>query len=94
MRVGWPDGVPGGANLLYVQGSGFLTPGFFGDITAMSRMNWDPITGANSSMTPTADCTSAACALTMYAVSGGVSDDVRPYYSLPLGNLAITNPLT
>jgi hypothetical protein len=88
-RVGWGDGAPGGANLLYVQGNGFLPGGFHGDILKNARVNWDVTTGDNNAATPTAQCTSAACGAVLYAVSGGVADDVRPYYSAPLGNLVI-----
>ncbi len=88
-RVGWGDGAPGGANLLFVQGAGFLPGGYHGDILKNARVNWDPTTGDNSMGTPTAQCTSAACGAALYAVSGGVADDVRPYYSAPLGNIVI-----
>ncbi|HRI49433.1 MAG TPA: hypothetical protein PLW65_04560 [Pseudomonadota bacterium] len=88
-RSGWPDGAPGGANLLYVQGAGKLPGGFFGDIMQNARMNWDPVTGALSGTTPTAACTSAACGAVLYAVTGGSTDDVRQYYSAPLGNIII-----
>ena len=88
-RVGWGDGTPGGSNLLYVQGSGFLPGGFHGDVTPMARVNWDTTTGDNNPATPTAQCTSAACGAALYAVTGGEADDVRSYYSAPLGNLII-----
>ena len=88
-RVGWGDGTPGGSNLLYVQGAGYLPGGFHGDVTKTARVNWDVTTGDNAAATPTAACTSAAAAAALYAVSGGVADDVRPYYSQSLGNLVI-----
>jgi hypothetical protein len=91
-RSGWPDGSP--ANLLYVQGAGWLPGGFHGDIQAKMRVNWDTTTGDNNPMASTQACTSAACACALYAVSGGVSDDVRPYYSNSLGNLVIKNLTT
>lgn len=84
-RNGWPDGAPGGANLLYVQGAGKLPGGYFGDIMTNARMNWDPMTGDNNAAVPTTTCTSAACGAVLYAVTGGVADDVREYYSAPLG---------
>ena len=54
-----------------------------------ARMNWDPVTGALNAATPTAACTSAACGAVLYAVTGGSTDDVRQYYSAPLGNIII-----
>jgi len=93
-RNGWPDGVENGANILFVQGSGFLPGGWFGDIGTKARMNFDPVTGAINTGAPTAQCTSAACGAVLYAVSGGVKDTARQYYSADLGKLIISDALT
>jgi len=93
-RSGWPDGTPGGSNVLFVQGAGYLPGGWFGDITAMNRVNFDPMTGAANAMAPTAQCTSAACGAVLFAVSGGSTDIARMYYSADLGNLIIKSALT
>lgn len=92
-RNGWPDGTPGGMNLLFVQGAGLLQPGWIGDVQPNARVNWDPVTGQDNMNTPTAVCTSAACGAVLYAVSGGKKDSVRPYYSGPMDG-AIIQSLT
>jgi hypothetical protein len=93
VRNGWPDGTPNGANILYVQGSGFLPHGWFGDITPTARQNFDPLTGAINTGAPTAQCTSAACGAVLYAVAGGSKDIARQYYSADLGELITTTGL-
>lgn len=90
-RNGWPDGTPGGMNLLFVQGAGLLQPGWIGDVTPGARVNWDPATGQTNMNVPTAVCTSAACGAVLYAVSGGKKDAVRPYYSGPMDGAIIQN---
>ena len=90
-RSGWPDGTPGGMNLLFVQGSGLIPGGWFGDVTPNSRVNWDPTTGRNDGNVPTAACTSAACGAVLYAVSGGNKDAVRQHYSGPLDGVINAN---
>lgn len=90
-RSGWPDGTPGGMNLLFVQGNGLIPHGWFGDVNPGGRVNWDPTTGANNGNVPTADCTSAACAAVLYAVSGGNKDAVRQFYTGPLDGVINAN---
>lgn len=90
-RNGWPDGTPGGMNLLFVQGGGLLQPGWIGDVQPNARVNWDPATGQNNMNVPTAVCTSAACGSVLYAISGGKKDLVRPFYSGPLDGAIVQN---
>lgn len=90
-RSGWPDGTPGGMNLLFVQGAGHIQPGWIGDVTPNSRVNWDPNTGKNDGNQPTGLCTSAACGAVLYAVAGGSKDAVRNYYNGPLDGVINLN---
>jgi hypothetical protein len=90
-RNGWPDGTPGGENILFVQGNGLLKPGWIGDINPNGRVNWDPSTGKNDGNQPTDLCTSAACGAVLYAVSGGSKDAVRPYYNGPIDGIITPN---
>lgn len=89
-RSGWPDGTPGGMNLLFVQGNGLIPAGWFGDVNPGGRVNWDPETGKNDGNVPTATCTSAACGAVLFAVSGGSKDAVRQFYNGPLDG--VINP--
>jgi hypothetical protein len=90
-RSGWPDGTPGGSNMLFVQSAGWLPGGWVGDVTPNSRVNWDPTTGKNDPNQPTGLCTSAACGAVLYAVSGGSKDAVRPFYNGPLDGITNQN---
>lgn len=90
-RSGWPDGTPGGMNLLFVQGGGHIPPGWFGDVNPNGRVNFDPTTGNNNGNVPTADCTSAAVAAVLFAVSGGNKDAVRQFYSGPMDGVINAN---
>jgi hypothetical protein len=90
-RNGWPDGTPGGVNMLFVQGGGLLQPGWIGDVNPGGRVNWDPATGKNDANQPTALCTSAACGAVLYAVSGGNKDIVRTYYTGPIDGVIRQN---
>jgi hypothetical protein len=90
-RSGWPDGTPGGSNMLFVQSAGWLQGGWVGDVNPNARINWDPATGKNDPNQPTGLCTSAACGAVLYAVSGGNKDAVRPYYNGPLDGVINQN---
>jgi len=90
-RNGWPDGTPGGVNLLFVQSSGLLQPGWIGDVNPNGRVNWNPTTGKNDANQPTNLCTSAACGAVLYAVTGGNKDAVRPFYSGPMDGIIQQN---
>jgi hypothetical protein len=70
-NVGWPDGTPNGANLMYVRGNGFLRVGWFGDIAPGVRTNFDPFTGFPSMLASNAESTAAAVAGTLHAIARG-----------------------
>ena len=72
VATGWPDATPGNGNLLYVRSNGFVTPGWFGDFPAdMTRMNFDPTTGMNSTAATYQASTDAALGGILYAIARG-----------------------
>lgn len=90
-RSGWPDGTPGGMNLLFVQGAGHIPGGWFGDANPGGRTNWDPATGRNQGNVGNDVCSSAACGAALYAVANGSKDAVRQFYNGPLDGVINAN---
>jgi len=93
-RNGWGDGTPGGANLIYVRGNGYLKPGWFGDINVASgRVNFDPVTGAQSTASWSTASTTAAQLAILFAISRGDVSAVARASSAPYrGVVATTVP--
>jgi hypothetical protein len=90
-RTGWGDGTPGGANLLYVRSNGWLKPGWFGALTPDTRTNFDPDTGAPTSLgAPIAS--NAARLGALFAISRGDAAAVAAVSSQTYGGL-VASPL-
>lgn len=72
--AGWPDGTPGGSNLLYLRSNGHVKPGWFGrlvpDMTG-GRTNFDPVTGLATASATSAESTSAAQLGILFAIARG-----------------------
>lgn len=77
---GWPNATPGGANWTYVMSQGFLKPGWFGDVRANGKTNFNPQTGAVDAAVTTQICTDATIAAMLYATSVGNRTAVRTFY--------------
>jgi hypothetical protein len=90
-RTGWADGTPGNANLLYVRSNGWLKPGWFGALTPGTRTNFDPDTGALTSLgAPIAS--NAARLGALFAISRGDAAAVAAVSSQTYGGLVSSPP--
>ena len=90
-RSGWPDGTPGGTNLLFVQGAGQIPGGRSVDATPTAAPTGYPATGRNQANVGNDVCTSAACGGVLYAVANGSKDAVRQFYNGPLDGVINAN---
>jgi hypothetical protein len=84
---GWADGTTGNANVLYVRSNGFTRPGWFGDISPMARINFDPTTGALDPMGPNTASTDAAWAGALYAIARGDKMAVARFTMVPFAGV-------
>jgi hypothetical protein len=82
-KLGWVDGTIGNANILYVRSNGFTKPGWFGEISPMARINFDPTTGALDPMGPNSVSTDAAWAGALYAIARGDDTAVARFTQAP-----------
>lgn len=92
---GWPDGVAGNSNWLYVMGNGYLKTGWFGGLDASGNVTgFDPSTGQevpNQTSDQTADAAGAAVA---YAVAKGDIRRVQDFYKGPALDGIVNKNLT
>ena len=71
---GWPDGTTANYNLLYVRSNGWLTPGWFGQVSPLGKADFSPTTGQQVSPSTPASSASArngALGGVLHAISRG-----------------------
>jgi len=78
-NVGWADGTPGNANVMYLRSNGFTRPGWFGQLQPNLRTSFNPVTGALDPNATAASCTAAAYASVLYAITRGNKGAITPY---------------
>lgn len=81
-RNGWPDGTPGGSNLLFVRSNGFMKAGWFGRLEPGIRTNFSPSNGLQSTDLA-ADSTAAAVNGLVWAISRGNAASVTGFDAAP-----------
>ena len=91
-RNGWPDGTPGGANIVFVRANGYLKPGWFGALTGNGRVNFDPATGAQSASASTPASTIAAQLAVLFAIARGDAAAVAAASAAPFAGI-VASPL-
>jgi hypothetical protein len=87
-RNNWDDGTPGGTNLLYVAGAGYVKTGWFGELVDGQTVHgWDIATGnTNATMDfnqARGDLAGAGAAAALFAVARGDMRRVRDFYNGP-----------
>lgn len=94
-RDNWDDGTPGGANVLYVMGNGFVKSGWFGSLTNANTVQaFDIATGKISTAaynTVRGQLSAAAGAAALFAVAKGDMRRVNDFYNGPAID-ALVNP--
>ncbi len=85
-RAGWGDGTPGGSNLLYVMGGGYVKTGWFGNLVNNNTAQAFDIATGNIAQgvaynTVRAQLGSAAAACALFAVARGDMRRVRDFYN-------------
>lgn len=73
VRDAWPDGTPGSANAIYLRANGVLKTGWFGGLTPVDRIDFDPGTGAEKAPTAASQAAAkdAAVAAILHAITRG-----------------------
>jgi len=87
-RKNWGDGTPGGSNILYVMGAGYVKTGWFGELVdANTVRGWDIETGnTNAALNfqqVRANLGRAAGAAALFAVAKGDMRRVKDFYNGP-----------
>jgi hypothetical protein len=87
-RDNWGDGTPGGSNILYLMGGGYVKTGWFGELVNANTVRaWDIATGntnANANFQQVrADLGRAAGAAALFAVAKGDMRRVKDFYTGP-----------
>lgn len=95
-RNNWDDGTPGGANILYVMGAGFVKTGWHGELTNANTVKaFDIATGNIANGTAynqvRGQLSAAAGAAALFAVAKGDMRRVNDFYNGPAID-AIVNP--
>jgi hypothetical protein len=85
----WPNYTPGNSNWMYVRSNGFTRPGWFGQIQATTRTNFDPITGEADPLASVSSSTAASFAGALYAIARGDRAAVKSFRDIPFDGVVL-----